>query len=930
MRDWEQYVRDHLSLSDLTREREARILRELAAQLEDFYREAIARGMTDADADAHARAQITDWTRLAGTLKGAQRPHVRSPLDRWSERLDDRARERRGRWLLFADYWQDIRYASRRLLAQPAFTAVAVLTLALGIGANTAIFSLIDALLLDSLPVERPRELVLLAPGGPRNGWASGDNTWSYQAYLGLRERQRVFSGLIAERTDAVTLTIDGVAQRAVASMVSGNYFDVLGVRRLKGRLLTEADDRVRSGHPVVVLSYGFWVDRLGMQPDIVGRDVRIRGYPFTVVGIAEKRFNGLEVGGAIDLFVPSMMLPEVVVYRQALDARTSYIFQIYGRLSPGVTRQQAEDQLQPLYLAELEQDVAVMGARRPSGDGWRQGRVRLEDGHRGTSALRRDLATPLKAVMVMTVVLLIIACANIAGLQFAQASARVKEIAVRLAIGGSRARLVRQLLTESLLIAGLGSLAALAVAFAAIHVLVGEMGEAASRIQLATTFLNGRVLAFTLSLAVATTVLVGLAPALLATRPAVWPALTSGITADGRSGLRLRRLLVTGQIALSLVLVTAAGLFGRTVYNLLNTDAGFRTERLVQFRLNPGTAGYDRQRTEITLRQVLESIQSLPGVDSATLAVQPALDNALIGFGGLDLEGYSSPDGRRARAGANAVAPGYFRMMGTPLVRGRDFSETDHAGARRVAIVSETFVQRYLPNVDPIGRTIGYDFGGPKRLYHEIVGIAKDARFNNLRDAPPPTFYLPYSQFDVLSSSYVIVRAAGDPGSLRRVIDDMVRKRHPDLPIIDYTTLDDQIALLLRPERLVASLSLAFALLATGLGALGLYGVMAFSVARRTREIGLRMALGADRASIFRIVLRGAAGMCAIGIALGTVLALALGRYVESQLYGIESSDFTTLGAAASVLMAVAFASGWLPASRASRVDPMRALRSE
>jgi predicted permease len=930
MRDWQHYVRDHLSLPDLTHEREARIRRELAVQLEDFYREAIARGMSDADADAHARAQITDWTRLADTLKGVERPHLRSPLDRWSERLDDRARERRGRWLLFADCWQDVRYASRRLLAQPGFTAVAVLTLALGIGANTAIFSLIDTLLLDSLPVERPRELALVIPGGLRNGWAARSNTWSYPAYLGLRERQGVFSGLIAERTDAVTLTIDGVAQPAVASMVSGNYFDVLGVRPSKGRLLSEADDRVRSGHPVVVLSYGFWVDRLGMRPDIVGRDVRIGGYPFTVVGIADRRFNGLEVGGAIDLFVPSMMLPEVVSYRGALDTRSSYIFQVYGRLSPGVSRQQAEVQLQPLYVAELEQDVASMGARRPSGDRWRQGRIRLEDGHRGTSALRRDLATPLTAVMIMTVVLLIIACANIAGLQIAQASARMKEIAVRLAIGGSRARLVRQLLTESLLIAGLGALAALVVAFAVIRGLLGEMGEAASRIQLSTTFLDGRVLAFTLSLAVGTTVLVGLAPALLATRPALWPALTSGIAADGRSGLRLRRLLVTGQIAFSLVLVTAAGLFGRTVFNLLNADAGFRTERLVQFRLNPGAVGYDRDRTEAALRQVLESMQTLPGVDSATLSVAPALANALIGFDGLDVEGYSSQNGVLVRAQANFVAPGYFRIMGTPLVRGRDFSEADSARSRRVAIVSEAFVARYLPNVDPIGRTIGYALGGPERFQHEIVGIVKDGRFNNLRDAPPPSFYVPYTQFDVLSNSFLLVRAAGESGQLRRVIDDLVRQHHPDLPVIDYITLDDQIDRLLRPERLVASLSLAFGLLATGLGAIGLYGVMAFSVARRTREIGLRMALGADRAAIFRIVLRGAAGMCGVGIALGAVLALAVGRYVESQLYGIGSSDLTTLGAAAAVLVAVAFASGWLPASRASRVDPMRALRTE
>ncbi len=329
MRDWERYVREHLSLPGLARERESRILRELSSQLEDFYREAVARGMTESDADAYARGQIADWARLAATLTDVDRPHARGHIDRWSEGLDDRVREKRGRWLMVADRWQDIRYASRRLVAQPGFTIVMVLTLALGIGANTAIFSIIDTLLLDSLPVDQPRELVLLNPSGLRNGWTTGDLTWSYPAYRGLRDGQRVFSGLIAERTDAVNLTIDGATERATASIVSGNYFDVLGVRPLKGRLLSAEDDRTRNGHPVVVFSYGFWVERFGMRPEIVGRDVRIGGHPFTVIGIADKRFNGLEVGGTVDLFVPAMMLPDVVTYRGALDARTAYIFNV-------------------------------------------------------------------------------------------------------------------------------------------------------------------------------------------------------------------------------------------------------------------------------------------------------------------------------------------------------------------------------------------------------------------------------------------------------------------------------------------------------------------------------------------------------------------------------------------------------------------------
>jgi predicted permease len=821
---------------------------------------------------------------------------------------------------------QDVRYGVRSLARNPSFAAAALVSLALGIGANTAIFSIIDALLLDSLPVERPRELVLMNPAGLRNGWTAGDRTWSYPSYLGLRKGQRVFSGLIAARTDAVNLTIDGATRRAIASIVSGNYFDLLGVRPLIGRLLSEADDRIRSAHPVVVISHGFWVE-LGSQLDIVGRNVRLGGHPFTVIGVAEKGFNGLEIGGTIDLFVPTMMLRQAVTYGDALDERSAHIFYIYARLKPGVSREQAEAQLQPLYLAELEQDVAAMGARRPSGDRWRQGRVLLEDGHRGTSALRRDLETPLVAVMAMTAVLLVITCANIGGLQIARASARMKEISIRLAMGASRSRVVLQLLTESALIAGLGAIAALGIAAATIRGLVSEMDESANRLLPMMTFLDARVLAFTLTVAAATTVLVGLVPALLATSPAVWPALRAGAAADSGGQLRLRRVLVTAQLALSLVLITAAGLFGRTVYNLRHADTGFRTDSLAQFQLNTGAAGYDRRRSEAVFRHVLDAIRLLPGVNAATLAVAPVLDNALISFS-LEVEGYSSPDTRPVAA-ANVVAPGYFQMVGTPLVRGRDFSEIDTSQSRRVAIVSETFVEQYFPNLDPIGRTIGLGYGGPTRFQHEVVGISKDARLNNLRDAPAPTFYLPYTQFDVLSGSFFLVRAP-NPTLLRRPIEELVRRHDPELPVVGYVTIDEQIDRLLRPERLVASLSLLFGLLATGLGAIGLYGVMAFSVARRRREIGVRMALGADGGNVLRMILRDAGSIAAVGICLGVVLSFALGRYVESQLYEISGGDLATLGGACGVLVAVALVSGWLPARRASRVNPMVALRYE
>src|SRR5690606_27721421 len=437
-------------------------------------------------------------------------------------------------------------------------------------------------------------------------------------------------------------------------------------------RLLSPADDSVRGGHPVAVLGYGFWVEQLGMRPDIVGHDILVGARPFTVVGIAERRFSGLKPGDAVDVFVPSAMLAGVVGYGSALDSRAAHIFHISGRLAPGTRREDAEARLQPLYLSQLEQDLLSQAGGSPSDDGRRNARLVLEDGRRGLSGLRDDLGRPLLAVMVMTAALLLIACANIAGLQITRAAARVKEISIRLAIGGSRRRVVCQLLTEGLVVSVLGTLAAVAVAFATIHALVSQMEGMAVQFPPATRFLDGQVLLFALVLAVVSTIIVGLVPALLATRPAVWPALRATARADGHGTLRLRRVLVTSQLALCLVLVTAAGLFGRTVYNLLHADTRFDTAQLVQFNLDPGSSGHDRERSEQILSGVLASLRTLPGVDSAALTVVSAFSGAPLGFSGLEIEDYDD----RGRASGNAVAPGYFDVLDAPLVRGRDFTD--------------------------------------------------------------------------------------------------------------------------------------------------------------------------------------------------------------------------------------------------------------
>jgi predicted permease len=826
--------------------------------------------------------------------------------------------------------YYDIRSASRALVRTPAFTLIAVVTLALGVGANTAIFSLLDKLLLESLPVERPRELVMLNPDGIRRGWVEGPMSWSYPAYTGIRDRQRVFTGVLAERTDNVNFAIGRVTERVTESVVSGNYFEVLGVRALVGRVLSAEDDTVPGGHPVAVLTHGFWMERLGGRPDVVGRTIRLNGYPFTVVGVSEQGFDGLEVGGSIDVIVPVAMLRQVATYGGALESRRAHIFQVYGRLKPGVRREAAAAQLQPVYLAEREQDVAAMGARGPRDDQWRQGKLLLEDGHRGSSGLRADLETPLTALMAMTGVVLLIACANIAGLLMARAAARAKEMSIRLAIGASRGRIVRQLLAESTLLAALGGLAGVLVAWWTINLLVAEVGEGADRLRLVTSFLDGRVLAFAIAASLATGVLFGLLPALHASRASVASSLKTSAGVDSGGQVRLRRALVAAQVALGVILVTAAGLFLRTLDNLRRTDTGFRTERLVHFRLNPGLAGYDRTRAAAFFHRVLGELRSIPGVSAATLAVAPVLSGSTIGFGGLEVEGATPRDGQDVHADGNAVAPGYFSMLGMNVIRGRGLEETDTATSHRVAVVNETFAKMYFQDRDPLGHKMRLSWGSGTLYDHEIVGVAKDARIANLRDRPEPNFFMPYTQWNVLTSAFVYVRSSSDPGALVAAVRQVVQRHDSAIPVVGYRTVDQQIDQLLRPERLVASLSLAFGLLAAGLAAMGLYGVTAFSVARRTREIGIRVALGAQRAAVLRMVLRDVAVMAAVGIGVGVALSLGLARYIESQLYGIPARDALTIVAAACVLVTVALLSGWLPAHRASRVDPMLALRDE
>ena len=830
---------------------------------------------------------------------------------------------------------QDLKLALRLFRKSPGFAAIVVLTLALGSGANTAIFTLLDQLVLRPLPVERPDRLVLLHAPGESVGWSlsQSDTTKpvSQPVFDGLRDRTQAFQGVLAHFWTDVHLSASGQTDSVSGDMVSGGFFQVLGLRAAYGRLFTPDDDRVRGGHPVVVLGHRLFERRFGGDPSVVGRTVSVNGQPMTVVGVAPRGFDGVEVGGAIDVYVPLAMQNQIVpAWGNRLgDWRSRWLI-CMARLRDGVSLDEARAQANVVYAQLLQEDVQHLTAKPESYRArFLAKKLELRAGASGTSGLRDQSGTPLVVLMGMVGLVLLIACANVAGLLLTRAAARRKELALRLALGAGRARLVRLHLVESLLLALAGGLVGLQLAYWLGEALIRALPyEGAARALSATP--DARVGLFTLALAVLTGIGFGLAPALRASQTDLAPVLKSeSASVVGGSGhARLRQGLVVAQVALSLLLLVGAGLFARSLVNLRGLDPGFEAERLFAFSVDPSLDGQDYGARIATLRRILDELQREPGVGAASAAETPLLSGSAFGST-LRVEGYEAQEGENMNSTFNAVAPGFFATLGIPLVAGRDLAESDGLRAPQVAVVNEEFARHYFKDQGAVGRRFGRR-GSEEGYPYEIVGVVRDGKAASLREQPRRVVYVPYTQDPSVAGLTYYVRSSVAPESFGQRLQAAVARVDRALPVTGLKTMRAQIGESLYVERMVAALSAAFGLLATLLAAIGLYGVMSHSVAARTREIGLRVALGADRRSVLLLVLREVALLAALGIAIGLPGGYGLARVVESQLFGLDARDPLTFALSTAALAATALVAGLVPALRAARVDPMTALRYE
>lgn len=833
------------------------------------------------------------------------------------------------------NFLQDLRYGLRVMLKNPGFTIVAVVTLALGLGANTAIFSLADQILLRLLPVENPEELVVLRSPGPKQGrvWSDGDGaaSLSYPLYKELRDKNNVFAGLLARFAVSLSVAGEGQTERANGELVSGNYFDVLGIRPALGRVFTQDDEGVAGEGLVIVLSHGYWTRHFGANPSILNKTLIVNGTLVTVVGVARPGFDGVQVGQTPDIFIPITMKAKMTPNWDGLNDHKDFWLAIIGRLKPGLSPAQAEEALTPVYRQILEEELPLMGRFSPEmQQRFLERRMLLDPGSRGRPILQRDAKEPLLVLMGMVALVLLIACANVANLLMARGAARQREIAIRMAVGAGRWRLVRQFLVESLTLSVIGGVVGLLVASWTMSVLVGAIPESTGAVGLSSR-LDLRLLVFTIALSVLTGLLFGLMPALKATRLNLESTLREqgSSVSGGLSQVRFRKGLVVSQVVLTTVLLVGAGLFARSLNNLQHLDLGLRADHLVAFSIAPELNGYTPQRTIALFDQLHQHLISQPGVESVSEAVIPVFTDS-NSSGNITVEGYQAQEEEEMEAHQNWIGPGYFSTMGIPLLSGREFGLSDTASSSKVAIINESMARRFFDNRSAIGARFAFGAGDKVRPDIEIVGVVKDNKHATVRDKVGPFVYLPYSQFKTVGNITFYVKTRQDLGDVSTSLRRDVQRLDGNLPVFALKTLERQIDESLFADKFLTFLSLCFALLAALLASIGLYGVMAYTVTRRTREIGIRMALGATRGIVSWLILREVVVLALVGLVVGLPAAYGLGRLTESLLFGVKASDPLVFVGAGLLLTVATLLGGYLPARKAASIDPLAALRCE
>ncbi len=836
----------------------------------------------------------------------------------------------------------NLRLAVRTLTRSPFVTAVAIGSLALGIGANTAIFSLIQRVMLQSLPVVNPDGLVNVLAEGPNPGsqscnQAGGcDVIFSYPMFRDLQKGQDLIT-LAGHRLIGADLSFKGKSLSGEGVAVSGSYFPVLGLKPALGRLLGPEDDRTIDGDPVVVLSYRYWTTELGADPGVLDQTILVNGKALTVVGVAPAGFDGTTLGSRPRVFLPLTMIGQIS-WLKASDDRTRYWLYLFGRPAPGVSEAKALAAVNTLYHS-IVNDVEVplqKGVSDQTLERFKKKVVRFTPGNQGQSGLRAQTSTPLFLLLAVTAIVLLVACTNVANLLLARAAGRASEMAVRSSLGANRATLVGQLLVESAILAVIAGGLSLLVAVGTLRLITSFLPQQLT--QSIDFGLDGPVLLFAAGLALGATFLFGLLPALQATRPDLLSVIKSaaGRGSAGRGASRFRNALVTAQITLSMALLCSAGLFLRSLANVNRVDLGVRIDSVVSFAVSPGQMGYDWSRSAALFERLKTELAAIPGVTGVTSAQVPILVGWSNGTD-VDVEGFQASITTDANTRTNAIGTDYFKTLGIPILQGREFTDADGPGSPLVAVVNEQFVKQFKLGSGAIGKRvtegnplIPHKPGDGRRDY-QIVGVVRNSAYNRVKmDEPEPLFFSAARQDTNQTRLVFYVRTRIAPASVVRAVPPLVAKLDPNLPVADLTTLPQTVEENVYLDRMISTLSAAFAILATLLAAIGLYGVLAYNVTLRTREIGVRMALGADRQRVQTLIVRQVAWMVLIGGAIGFTAALGIGRAAQSLLYGLTGFDAVAFVGAAAAIAVVALGAGLIPARRASRIPPTEALRAE